>query len=56
MVEGTNQLTSAELETAVGRMADRLVGRGLRRGERVALDALNGVLTLTPTAVAPDIV
>ena len=36
-------MTYAELDAAVSRMANLLVSHGLKAGERVALDALNGV-------------
>ncbi len=43
IVDGRLRLTYAELDAVVTRAANLLSSRGLRSGERVALDALNGV-------------
>lgn len=42
IVEGSNRLTYAEFDAAVGRTTNLLRDRGLHSGESVALDALNG--------------
>ena len=41
IVDGRVRLTYAELDVAVSRMANLLLGRGMRPGDRVALDGLN---------------
>ncbi len=43
IVDGSTRLTYAELDVAVTRTANLLRSRGLNAGDRVALDALNGV-------------
>lgn len=43
VVDGSTRLSYAELDAAVGRTANLLLSRGLRAGDRVALDALNSV-------------
>ena len=43
IVDGSTRLTYAELDVAVSRMANLLLSHGLSAGDRVALDALNGI-------------
>ncbi len=42
IVDGSTRLTYAELDVAVSRTANLLLHRGMRPGDRVALDGLNG--------------
>ncbi len=43
IVDGSTRLTYAELDAAVSRTVNLLFSHGLKAGDRVALDALNGV-------------
>ncbi len=42
LVDGKTRLSYAELDVAANRTANLILGRGLKAGDRVALDALNG--------------
>ncbi len=49
IVDGSTRLSYAELDAAVSRLANLLLSHGLKAGDRIALDALNGAESSSPT-------